>query len=135
MLDLRSLELDRERIAMRRKPVDDRSSGIAQSQEFSDFIERFSGRVVTSMADIPIAPQIFMHPGKIKMRVSARDNQSKHRKLQLAIFALPLLFFPVFQQHRVDVSLKMIHGDQRFLQSKSQRFCKADADQQSARQS
>src|ERR1700694_5885996 len=40
MLDLRNLELDRVRMAMRRKPVNNGSSRIAQPQKLSDLIER-----------------------------------------------------------------------------------------------
>src|SRR5260221_14679518 len=64
------------------------------------------------------------------MRVSARDYQRKHRKMKLCISSLPLL-----KQHRVDMSLKMIHGNQRLLQRKSERLGETDANQQSARQS
>ena len=130
MLDLRNLELDRLRIAMRRQSVDDRSSGIAEAEQLRDFIERLSGGVVASVADVPVGPEIFLHLGKIKMRVAARDHQRQHRKMKVAIFALPLL-----EQYGMDVSFKMVHSDQRLLQRESERLGKADADQQSARQS
>ncbi len=130
MFDLRHLKLDPVRIAMRREPVDDWPSRVAQSQKLSDFIERLSGSVVASAPDVPIAPEILMHLGKIKMRVSARDNQREHREMKVGISALPLL-----EQHRVDVSLKMVHRNQRLLQRKGKRLGEADANQQSARQS
>src|SRR5208337_2703511 len=75
MLNLRSLKLDRLRIAVRRQPVDDGSSGIADPQQLRDFIERLSGGIVASVADVPVGPKIFPHLGKIKMRVAARDHQ------------------------------------------------------------
>src|SRR5208282_2742613 len=130
VLDLRNLELDRPRIAMRCEPINDGSSGIAKSQKLRDFIERLSGGVVASVADVPVGPEIFLHLGKIKMRVAARDNQREHREMQVAILALPLL-----KQYGVDVSLKMVHGDQWLLQPEGQRLGIADANQQSARQS
>ena len=64
------------------------------------------------------------------MRVAARDHQRQHRKMKLAILALPLL-----EQHSMNVPFKMVHGDQRLLQREGQRFGKADADEESARQS
>src|SRR5713101_10031865 len=106
MLDLRNLKLDRVRIAVRRQPVDDRSSGITQSQQLRDFIERLAGRVVASVADVPVGPEILLHLCKIKMRVSARHHQREHRKMKVGVSALPLL-----KQYSVNVSLKMIHGD------------------------
>ena len=54
VLDLRSLELERQRIAMRSEPVDDRSSRIPQPQKLSDFIERLSSSIVASVADVPV---------------------------------------------------------------------------------
>ena len=130
MLDLRHLKLDRVRIAKRRQSVDDRSSRIPQSQQLRDFIERLSGGVIASVPDVPVGPEIFLHLGKIKMRVPARDHQRQHRKMQVCIFVLPRL-----QQYGVNVSLKMVHRDQRLLQGKSQRLGIADAHQQSPRQS
>src|SRR5258708_403934 len=110
MLDLRNLKLDRLWIAIQRKPVNNRSSRISESQKLSDFIESLSGSIVASMANVPVAPEILVHLGEIKMRVSSRDHQRKHRKMKLCISSLPLL-----KQYRVDVSLKMIHGNQRLL--------------------
>src|SRR5208283_647549 len=124
MLNLRSLELDRERIAMGREPVDDRASRIAEPQKLRHFIECFSGSVVARVPYIAVGPEIFVHLGKIEMRMPTRNNQRQHRKMQLAIFALPLL-----KQHRMDVSFKMVNRDQRLFQRKRQSFGKADADQ------
>src|SRR5260370_39350250 len=130
MLDLRRLKLDRVRITMRRKPVNNGSSGIPLPQKLRDFIERLPSSVVTSVPDVLVAPKILLHLGKIKMRVSARDHQREHRKMKIGISALPLL-----EQHRMDVSLKMVHSNQRLLQREGQRLGKADANQQPARQS
>src|SRR6266446_2435826 len=115
MLELRTLELDRMRIAIQRKPVNNRSSRIAESQKLSNFIERLSSSIVASVPDVPVGPEIFPHLGEIKMRVPARDHQCEHRKMQVGVLAKPLL-----EQHRVDVSLKMIHSDQWFLQRESE---------------
>src|SRR5208282_6808852 len=102
----------------------------AQSQKLRHFIKRLPGGVVASKADVPISPEILLQLRKIKMRMATGDYQSQHRNMKRAIFALPLL-----QQHGMDVSLKMVHGDQRLLQCESQRLGKADADQQGPRQS
>src|SRR5229473_8201000 len=109
MLDLRNLELDRVRITMRREPVNNRPSRITKPQKLSDFIERLSSSVVASVTDVPVGPEILVHLRKIKMRVPARHHQREHRKMKVGISALPLL-----EQHRMDVSLKMVHRNQRF---------------------
>ena len=64
------------------------------------------------------------------MRVSARHDQREHRKMQLAISALAPL-----EQHGMNVPFKMVDGNQRLLERKSQCLGKADADKQSASQS
>src|ERR1039458_3898177 len=99
MLDLRSLELDRMRISVRREPVDDRPSRITESQQLRDFIERLSGSIVARASNVPVAPKIFPHLCQIEMGVAAGHHQGKHRKLKALLFLLPLL-----QQHGMDVS-------------------------------
>src|SRR4029077_10076111 len=91
MLDLRNLELDRVRIAVRREPVNNGSSGIAQPQKLRDLIERLPSSVVASVPDVPVSPEIFVYLGEIEMRVPARHHQREHRKMKLSISALPLL--------------------------------------------
>src|SRR5208282_830897 len=92
MLDLCDLKLDGQRIAVRRQPVDDRASGITQPQQLGDLVERLSRRVVASVANVPVGPEILvLRPidlRQIKMRVPARDHQRQHRKLQLVPFTL-----------------------------------------------
>src|ERR1035438_862163 len=51
MLDLRDLEFDGVRIAMRRDPVNDGASRVAESQQLGYFVERFSGSIVARVAD------------------------------------------------------------------------------------
>ena len=99
--------------------------GISQSQQLRDFVERFAGGVVASVADILVGPASSPLLCQIKMRVSARDHQRQHRETQLAVPPLPF-----FQQHGVNVAFQMIHGDQRLVQRKGQRLGIADADQQ-----
>src|SRR5271156_2326557 len=130
MLHLRSLELDRQRIAMRRKPVDDRPPRIAQPKQLSDLVKRLSRRIVARVSYIAVGPKIFMHLGKIKMRMSTRDHQSEHREMKLAVFALTLL-----QQYRMNVPFQMVDGDQWFPERKGKSLGKADPHEQSARQS
>jgi hypothetical protein len=86
------------------------------------------------VADIPVGPEILLQLSQIKMRMSARDHQAPAQEIEDRHFrfaAAP----PLLQQHGMNVSLKMIHGDQRLLQRKGQRLGIADANQQSARQS
>ena len=110
MLDLRDLEFDGVWIAVRCEPINDRASGITESQQFSHFVERFSGSIVARVANICISPEVFFVPflklGEVEMRVAARDNQRENGELEGGIFALPLL-----EQHGMNVSLKMIDRD------------------------
>src|SRR5208282_6794110 len=60
MLDLRSLKLHGARISMRRQSIKDRSSRIAESQQLGDFIERLSRRVIASVPDIAVSPEMIV---------------------------------------------------------------------------
>jgi hypothetical protein len=65
---------------MSRKLVYDRSAGVTQSQQFCDFIESLSGRVITSMADVLVRPVVVLSLCQIKMSVAAGDHQRKYRE-------------------------------------------------------
>ena len=56
------------------------------------------------------------------MRVSSRDDQRQHWKLQLVIALLAL-----FEQHGVNVAFEMVDRDQRFIERESQSFGVTDA--------
>src|SRR6267378_2315101 len=64
------------------------------------------------------------------LSMPASDNQRKHRKMKLGVSADTLL-----KQHSMNVSLKVVHSNQRLLQRESECFGETDADEQSARQS
>src|SRR5208282_4675805 len=129
MLDLRSLKLHGARISMRRQSIKDRSSRIAESQQLGDFIERLSRRVIASVPDIAVSPEMIVLLRKIKMGMPARHYQRQHRELQLAVLALPLL-----QQHGVNVSLEMVHRQQRLIECECQCLGETDAHEESSRQ-
>ena len=76
------------------------------------------------------------------MRVPARYHQGQHRKTQ-PVFRRSVRSFnrgsgprllQSFQQHRVNMAFKVIHGDQRLPHGERQSFGVADADQQRSRQ-
>ena len=82
MLDLRTLKFDRIGIAMAGKVIDDRSAGIAESQELGHLIESLASGVVASMADVLVGPRVSVAPGEIEMCVSTGDDQRENRKLK-----------------------------------------------------
>src|ERR1700722_15886911 len=128
MLDLRDLEFDGMRIAMRGESVDDRSSRITERQQFGDFVESLAGGVVAGVANFDVGPKMFFDFGKVEMRMATRHDKSEHRKLQVGILALSLL-----EQHGVDVAFEMVDRDQRLAERKRKGFGEADANQQRAR--
>ena len=125
VLDLRGQELHGCRIAMRREPVDDRASGITETEQLCDLVESLAGSVVTSVANIVVSPPLIVLRGQIEMCVPSRDNQSEHGKLQLVIALLPL-----FQQNRMDVTFEMVDGNQRLVEGEGQSLGVADAHKQ-----
>ena len=61
------------------------------------------------------------------MRVPPRNNQGQQGKVDFIVSLLPL-----FEQHGMNVSFQMVHGDQRLVERERQRFGVADADKQRA---
>ena len=57
------------------------------------------------------------------MSVSSRDNEREDWKDQFTVAFLPFL-----EQHGMNMTFEMIHGDQRLVQSEGQRLGIADAD-------
>jgi hypothetical protein len=129
-LELRQREADCFWIAKLRKSIDDRSTGIAESEKLSDFVEGFACSVIASVTDVAILPRVSDLLGEIEVRVSAAHDQREHREFQIAIASLPLL-----EEHCVNVSFEMIDGDERLVGSEGQGFCVADSDQQCAGES
>ena len=125
MLDLRDLEFDCVRIAVWSEAVNDWTSGIAERQEFGDFVESFAGGVVASVADLGVGPKILVDLGEVEMRVTSGNDEGEHGKLQIGIFSLALL-----EQHGVDVAFEMVDRDERLAEREGQRFSEADANEQ-----
>ena len=63
------------------------------------------------------------------MRVSARNHQGQHGKLQFVIAFLSLL-----QQHGMDVAFNMVDGNQRLVECERQRLGITDTHKQCARE-
>jgi len=134
VLDLRDLEFHGVWVAVGREAVDDGASRIAECQKLGYLVECLSGGVVARVADIRIGPEIsfehFLELGEVEMCVSSGDNQCENGELEIETFALALL-----EQHSMNVSLKMIDGDQWLIEREGEGLGKADADQQSPCQS
>src|SRR5262249_54268840 len=129
VLDLRSAELDRHRIAVLGETVDDWTARISECEQFRDFVESLSGRVIARVTNVLVGPAVAFGLGKIKMSMSARDNQRQHGKVHAMI-----AFLALFEQHGVDVSLEVIYGDERLFESEGERFGIAQPDKQRAGQ-
>src|SRR5580765_5490003 len=113
MFDLRWRELYSVSFAMRSKPVDHRSAGITQTQKFRHFVEGLARGIIPSVADVLVGPRSAFLRREIEMRVASGNHESQHRKLQFAV-----AFLALFQQHRVDVSLKVVDRNQWFVEGK-----------------
>ena len=83
MFDLCGRKFHRLRIAVRSKAIDDRTARITEPEQLRDFIESFSGRIIASVADIFISPAFPVLFRKIKVRVTAGNNQRQHWELHL----------------------------------------------------
>src|SRR6185437_711325 len=100
VLDLRHGEFDRLRIAELGELVNHWAAGIAQPQQLGDFIEGFSGGIVSGVADVLVSPAALALFSQVEVRMSAGNHQRQQRKAQLAV-ALLLLF----QQYGVDMAI------------------------------
>jgi hypothetical protein len=119
---------DRRRVPMRSKRIDPWTARITQSQQFGDLVKGFAGRIVERGADVAIGKAFALVADEIKMRVATGNDQGQRS-------AIPQLeHFAMRQQDSVDVTLKMVYGDERLAESEGQRLGVGNANQQSARQ-
>ncbi len=75
--DLRKGEVNGEWIAMEGERVDPRTAGIAQAQEFGDFVVGFAGRIVDGATDERVGPCVVEAGGEIEVGVATGDNQGQ----------------------------------------------------------
>ena len=117
-----SVNLTRVRIAMGRELIDDGAAGIAEAEQFCDFVVSFASRIVARFAEQAI-PETFTDFEQV--RVAAADDQR-----QRGIFDARASF----QNHGMNMAFDMVHGDERQVASEAERFGIRDADQQRADQ-
>jgi hypothetical protein len=81
-LDVGKGKGDRVGVAVRRKPIDPRATGIAESQQLGDLIEGLTGGVVHGAADVAVLPDTALlvaeMPGKVEAGVASGDHQRQH---------------------------------------------------------
>ncbi len=77
--DLRERERHGLRIAKFRQRVDPRTAGIAEAEQFCDFVEGLARGVVHGAAHERVVPRALRGPGQIKMGVPAGDDQRQSR--------------------------------------------------------
>jgi putative nucleotidyltransferase with HDIG domain len=121
--DLGERKGDRGGISVSRQRIDPGAAGITQTQQLGDFVEGLAGCVVERGAHVPVAFAM----GDIEVGVAAGNHQSQSSGTRIEGFTLS-------QQNGMNVALKVVHRDQRFLQGESQRLGVSDSHQQRARQ-
>jgi hypothetical protein len=118
---------DRRRVPMRSQRIDPGAARIAQSQQLGDLVEGFAGRIVERGADVPIGKAFALVPNEIKMGVATGNDQGQGS-------AIPQLeHLGMRQQNGVNMTLKVVYGDERLAQSEGQRLGVGDSHQQCAR--
>jgi poly(A) polymerase len=117
---------DRRRVPMRRQRIDPGAARIAQSQQLCDLVEGLAGRIVERGADVAIGKALALIADKIKMGMATGNDQGQ--RSSIAQFE----HFTMRQQNRVNMTLKMINGDERLAQSKGERLGIGDSNQKCA---
>ncbi len=139
--DLRKREWHGPGIAEFGQRVDPRTTGIAEAEQLRDLIEGFARGVVHGASHQRVIPCSLRRAGQIKVRVPAGDNKRESRisaGLQTGVPGESVFDslgwetgctggvhaarsgLPLIQQHRVNVTFEMIHGNQRKMIRKSE---------------
>lgn len=118
-LDLGDGKPDRSRIAIRGKFVDHRSARIAKAEELRHLVESLSSSIVSSFAEQAI---VIAFANLKQVRVSAARHQRQRGELdgRAALAG--------FHDHRMNVPLDMIHGNQRHMCGEAEGLCIGNAD-------
>ena len=74
-LDLREGEWHSARVAVEGQGVDPGTAGVAQAEEFGDFVVGFSGGVVEGAADEGVVPGVFDGADEVEVGVAAGDDE------------------------------------------------------------
>src|SRR5271169_1520087 len=129
VLDLREWKIHRMKIPVRRQEINRRSTGIAEFKQLGDLVEGFSGSIVTGVANVAVGPAAVFLFSEVQVSVPATDHQRKHRERKVMLAALALL-----QQHSMDMSFKVVDGNEGLLHRESEALGVTESDQQRARQ-
>ena len=77
--DLRKRERHGVGIAEFGERVDPRAAGIAEAEQFRDFVEGLARGIVHCAADERVTPRAVRRPREIKVRVTAGDDERQRR--------------------------------------------------------
>jgi hypothetical protein len=107
-------------------PLDRRSARVRQTEQAAHLVERLAGRVVHRLAEQPVR-QVVAHLDK--ERVAAAHDERDEREHRL------LAFLARVQEPRgVQMTLEVVHADERPLVHERERLREIDPDQQRAGQ-
>ena len=116
-------EVEARSITLLRGFLDGGSAGIRQVQQPRHLIKGFTCRIIQRRAEALIGKMI---GHQIQLGVTARNKQSHKRELRRRRNILARFIHPC----RIDVTLKMIHADNGFVESKRDTLCHVHADDQ-----
>ena len=117
--------------------IEDGTAGITQSEEFGDFVVGVAGSVVARLANFAIAQLcrgfgasslllILSRVDFIEHGVAARDNQANCREVR------DLSGLVRFEEDSMDVTLKMIHRNERLIERMCESLAIGNADEERA---
>ena len=149
-LDLSKREWDGAGVAVARERVDPRTAGIAEAEQLGDFVVGLACGVVDSAADERIGPGAIDGLSRVKVGMSARDDEGQASGLRVLRIGWAAARFSkccfcesrigiarrlgLLQQDSVDVAFEVVDGDERQVFCEGQRLGVGDADEQGAGQ-
>jgi hypothetical protein len=92
------------RVAVRGEAVDDRAAGVAEAEEFGDFVEGFAGGVVTGAAEEGVAA---FAVGFEEVGVASADDEGERGEFD------GRASLASFEYYGVDVAFYVVYGDER----------------------
>ena len=117
-------------VAVQGEGVDPWASGIAQTEEFGDFVIGFARSVVDGAADEGVVPGAVGRAGEIEMCVATGDDEGESG-LVVEIRAVGFAGgTALVEEDGMDVPLKMVDGDERDVLRVGEGLCVDDADEE-----
>ena len=124
-LDLCEGERDGGGVAVGSQGVDPRAAGVAEAEEFGDFVEGLAGGIVDGVAYVAVVPGGVAVLRQIEVGVSAGDDEGEQRPGRGEGGGM-------LEQHGVDVTFEVVDGDEGLGKRGGESLGVADADEQSA---